>query len=71
MREFEVPYREGLTRGLRSESDNPRNKEALIELLNAKPHKNGPIPITPVTYSITDAAGTVSWPFPQLFEVSD
>jgi len=71
MREFEVPFREGLTKGLRTSEDNPRNKETLVELLNAKPTGDSPTPIVPVTYSITDAAGTVSWPFPQLFEVSD
>lgn len=69
MKEFEVPIE--IKGGLRRSKASPRNTKELVTLLNAKPHEDGLLPITPVTYSITDDNGTVSWPHPQLFEVSD
>jgi len=70
MREFEVKFVEGLKKGLREDDENSRNDEALVECLNTKPAEFGLIPIAPINYSITNPGG-VTWPYPQLFEVSD
>lgn len=67
MKEFESTFKDGLKEGLRKHHANSRNTEALVECLNAKPAPDGLIPITAVTYLITDANGAVSWPFPQIF----
>jgi len=71
MKEFTFTFKEGLKKGLRKHHDNPRNEEALVTCLNVKPSESIPIPIVPVTYSVTDVGGTVSWPYPQMFMCED
>lgn len=41
MREFSVKFEKGLSRGLRRETSNPRNSEALVECHNLMPTKAG------------------------------
>lgn len=67
MKEFETRIAEILHRGLRKHHGNPVNTGDPVECLNAKPSEGGLIPITALTYPITDANGAVSWPAPQLF----
>lgn len=65
MREFETTFAKGLKKGLREDDENPRNEEALVECLNAKPSEEGLIPIVPIT---TPMAVSMVWPFPQVFD---
>jgi hypothetical protein len=63
MREFEVPFREGLTKGLRRHSKNPLNTEALVECHNLAPTEFGLEPhediilMTAVELVLTTEAG--------------
>ena len=68
MREFETTFAKGLKKGLREDDENPRNEEALVECLNVKPSEEGPIPVVPVEFSVTDANAAMAWPFPQVFD---
>ena len=70
MKEFTFTFKEGLKKGLRKHHDNPRNEEALVTCLNAKPSESGLIPIVPVTYSAVSPP-TFSWPYPQMFQCED
>lgn len=73
MKEFEVPFVEGLQSGLRKNKNADRNKQGLVTCLNTKPGKRGLRPIVPVTYSVdaeTYPTSVVSWPFPQVFEIN-
>ena len=65
MREFETTFAKGLKKGLREDDENPRNEEALVECLNAKPSEDGLIPIVAIT---TPMDVSMAWPFPQVFD---
>lgn len=41
MKEFSVKFEKGLKRGLRKQSTNPRNSEALVECHNLRPTEAG------------------------------
>ena len=66
MREISITLSEGLNKGLRRSSKNPRNSESLIEAYNVKCGIMGLEPFTPLSTDITspDLAGTRT---PQLF----
>ena len=65
MKEFSVPFKDGLKKGLRSNSRSPRNSESLVECYNLKPGEGGLEAYEPITNPLTGVA--VDWPFPQLF----
>lgn len=66
MREISITLSEGLNKGLRRDSKNPRNSESLVEAYNVKCGIIGLEPFTPLLTDITspDLAGTHT---PQLF----
>ena len=58
MRAFQYVFQEGLMKGLRRFSDNPRNKQDLVECHNAMPSESGLKPHDVVT-SLN--ANSISW----------
>lgn len=65
MKEFDVTFDKGLTKGLRQFTSGQRNSLGLTTLRNAKPSETGLIPYEPLTDR--DIATTVTHPKPQLF----
>jgi hypothetical protein len=75
MREFYFTF-EGLKGGLRKTRHNPRNLQALVECMNAKPHADRLRPYDPFTLPVYTLAGipvdlSLEWPFPQLIGGAD
>lgn len=64
MREYEYIFREGFLRGLRRDSSNPRNTQALVQAVNFEIAEMGIIPISlPTQWEPQD----ILWPLPQIF----
>lgn len=68
MREFESTFKDGLRKGLRTDIDNPRNNEFLVDALNMRCMPSGIRPSVLPTRILSDL---VSWPYPQIFIGSD
>ncbi len=68
MREYIVVFREGLGVGLRKDSENRRNTEALVESIGAIPIAGCSVSLDDLTARGIDTTGiTEVFPFPQLF----
>lgn len=64
MREFESIFKDGLRTGLRTDIDNPRNSEALMDALNVRCMAKGLRPTIQLTRVLDSLS---SWPYPQIF----
>ena len=68
MRESEYIFKDGLRKGLRTDIDNPRNNEFLVDALNMRCMANGLRSSIIPTKILSDY---MSWPYPQIFIGSD
>ncbi len=64
MKEFSLTLKEGLASGLRRESRNARNTQALYTCNNLRPTESGLVAVNAITSLVTSSE---SYPFPQLF----
>ena len=69
MKEFSFPYSEGLNKGLRPNSKNPRNSQYLTEAYNVKMGRTGAEPFVKLAQDIVSPEAE-GWATPQVFAAS-